>query len=117
MIKRSRDVPAEAVPGAEGATRQVLLGPADGVPDFFLRKYRMEPGCGMPLHRNTVGHEQYVLSGRARVTIGDEVHEVGPGDCVFIAAGTDHDYTVLGDEAFEFLCAVPDRPDEITLAG
>lgn len=114
-VKCSADVPAERVGAAEGTSRQVLLGPSDGVPHFFLRKYRMEPGAGMPLHTNTVEHEQYVLAGRARIRIGDQSHEVGPGDCLFIPAGTPHDYHVVGTEPFVFLCAVPNAKDEIRM--
>lgn len=71
----------------------------------------------MPLHTNSVEHEQYVLRGSARVTIGDEVHQVQAGDVVYIEAGTPHSYEALGDEPFEFLCAVPNQPDTIELVG
>ncbi len=114
-VKRSDDVPSERVGAAQGTTRQVLLGPADGVPHFFLRKYRMDPGAGMPLHTNTVEHEQYVLGGRARMRIGDQTHEVKAGDCLYIPAGVPHDYRVVGPDPFEFLCAVPNAKDEIRM--
>jgi quercetin dioxygenase-like cupin family protein len=97
------------------ATRtQVLLGPKDGMPHFAMRRFVMGPGGGMPRHANTVEHEQFVLRGRARVTIGDEVHEVGPSDVVYIPAGAVHDYNVI-EAPFEFLCMVPNLPDTITL--
>jgi quercetin dioxygenase-like cupin family protein len=64
----------------------------------------------MPLHVNTVEHEQYVLRGRARVRIGEETHEVGPGSVVLIPAGAPHDYRVLGAAPFEFLCLIPNAP-------
>ena len=66
----------------------------------------------MPLHTNDVEHEQYVLRGRARVVIGDVVAEVTKDDVVFIPAGVPHSYATVGDEPFEFLCAVPNLPDE-----
>jgi quercetin dioxygenase-like cupin family protein len=97
------------------ATRsQVLLGPADGMPHFAMRRFVMGEGGGMPRHTNTVEHEQFVLRGRARISIGDEHFEVGPEDVVFIPAGEVHDYTVL-KAPFEFLCMVPDLPDAIEL--
>ena len=70
----------------------------------------MEPGGGMPPHTNTVEHEQYVLRGRARIGIGEEVHEVRAGDVVFIPAGTPHWYKAGEGEPFEFLCVVPKKP-------
>ena len=93
---------------------QVLLGPADGMPHFAMRRFVMGEGGGMPRHTNTVEHEQFVLRGRARISIGDECFEVGPEDVVFIPAGAVHDYTVL-EAPFEFLCMVPNLPDTIEL--
>lgn len=97
------------------ATRtQVLLGPDDGMPHFAMRRFVMGEGGGMPRHTNTVEHEQFVLRGRARISIGDESFEVSPEDVVFIPAGVAHDYNVL-EAPFEFLCMVPNLPDTIEL--
>jgi len=54
-----------------------------------------------------------VLRGSARVRIGDEIVQVSAGDSVFIPANVPHSYEAQGDEAFEFLCVVPNGPDEI----
>jgi len=77
----------------------------------------MAPGGGIPAHTNTVEHEQYVLRGRARIGIGEEVRDVGPGNVLFIPAGVPHWYEVQGEEAFEFLCIVPNAPDRIEMVG
>ena len=105
-VRSVRDVAAEPVGAGQGTTRQVLIGPDEG-PNFALRRFIMEPGGGMPRHTNTVEHEQYVLRGRARIGIGEDVIEVSADDVVFIPAGTPHWYQALGDEPFEFLCVVP----------
>lgn len=112
LVKTSGQVPAETVGNATGTTRQVLIGP-DEAPDFAMRRFVMQPGGGMPKHTNTVEHEQYVLRGRAKIGIAGDVVEVHEGSVVFIPAGTPHWYRVEGDEPFEFLCVVPNRPDEI----
>jgi quercetin dioxygenase-like cupin family protein len=70
------------------------------------------PGGGMPRHTNTVEHEQYVLRGRASITLGESRHRVKAGDVVFIPAGMPHSYQAEGDEPFEFLCVVPNLPDK-----
>lgn len=113
-VKRAADVPEEPVAAGRGTTRQVLIGPDMG-PNFALRRFIMQPGGGIPNHTNTVEHEQYVLTGRARIGIGGEVTEVSAGDVVFIPAGTPHWYEVLGAERFEFLCVVPNQPDRLEL--
>ena len=69
----------------------------------------------MPRHTNTVEHEQYVLRGAARIGIGDTVHEVKQGDVVYIPRGVPHWYQAAEGEPFEFLCLVPNQPDEIKL--
>ena len=105
---------ADRQPVAAGSRTemQVLLGPADGAPNFSLRRFIMGEGGGMPLHKNRVEHEQYVLRGRARVGIGDEVHEVAADQVLYIPAGVPHYYEVL-EAPFEFLCIVPQAVDRI----
>ena len=113
-VKHVEDFEFREVAAGSGTRTQVLIGPDQG-PNFALRRFVMEPGGGMPLHTNAVEHEQYVLRGEATVKIGDETHRVRSGDVVFIPAGVPHSYESTGDEPFEFLCAVPNRPDTIEL--
>ena len=113
-VRRADAVPAEDVSVGTHTSRQVLIGPEEA-PNFSLRRFRMAPGGGMPPHTNTVEHEQYVLRGRARIGLGDEVVEVSKDDVLFIPAGTPHWYEALGDEPFEFLCVVPNAPDKIEI--
>ena len=114
LVKHANDVAMEPVAAGKGTSRQVLIGP-DEAPNFALRRFIMEPGGGMPAHTNAVEHEQYVLRGRARIGIGDDVIEVQKDDVVFIPAGVPHWYSAEGDEPFEFLCVVPNLPDKIEL--
>jgi len=113
-VRNVEEFGLEPVAAGTGTQRQVLIGP-DQAPHFALRRFIIQPGGGMPRHTNVVEHEQYVLRGRARVSIGDEIHEVKAGDVVYIPAGTPHSYDTLGDEPFEFLCTVPNAPDRIEI--
>jgi quercetin dioxygenase-like cupin family protein len=112
--KKADDVAATEVSAGSATSMQVLIG-ADEAPDFAMRRFVMSRGGGMPLHTNRVQHEQYVLGGRARVTIGDAVIEVAKDDVVFIPAGVPHGYQSIGEEDFVFLCVVPNRPDQIDI--
>ncbi len=114
MRKHVDAVPLREVQAGRATQSQVLLGPDDGMPHFAMRRFVMGHGGGMPRHTNTVEHEQYVLCGRARIGIGDQVHEVGTGDVLYIPAGTPHYYEVL-EAPFEFLCLVPNAPDRIEI--
>ena len=116
IVKKANDVAAEEVTAGEGTSRQVLLS-ADEGPNFAMRRFHMQPGGGLPNHTNTVEHEQYVLAGRATVGIGHEVITVQKDDVVFIPAHVPHWYRAEGDEAFEFLCMVPNLPDETKIVA
>mgnify|MGYP000875326863 CR=1 FL=1 len=116
VVRASKELPFQAVAGGKRAMMQVLIGPRDGAPNFALRRFRMDEGGGMPLHTNSVEHEQYVLTGRGRVSIGDQVYEVQAGDVLYIPAGVPHSYEVLKGP-FEFLCIVPNRADEVRIVS
>ena len=114
VVKSSDAIELKEVAAGEATQTQVLLGREDGAPNFAMRRFVMGEGGGMPPHTNTVEHEQYVLSGRGRVTIDGEAHEVAAGDVLYIPAGSPHSYEVL-EAPFEFLCMVPNSPDELKI--
>ena len=113
-VRPAESIHTQPVTAGRSTSFQVLIG-SDQAPNFALRRFIMEPGGGMPRHTNQVEHEQYVLRGRGRVGIGEEVFEVEADDVVYIPAGVPHWYEALGDEAFEFLCVVPNQPDRLTI--
>ncbi len=113
-VKHSQDIEAVEVTQGIKTTRQVLI-PAHEGPNFAMRRFIMQPGGGMPRHTNTVEHEQYVLAGKARIGIADEIFEVKAGDVVFIPENVPHWYQNIGDETFEFLCIVPNKLDQTTI--
>ena len=114
FVSPAADAPAVTVKAGTGTRMQVLVGPDQGAPNFVLRRFIMERGGGMPLHTNEVEHEQYVLRGRATIRIGDAVHDVAQGHTLYIPAGAPHSYEVV-EGPFEFLCIVPNRPDQVHL--
>lgn len=113
-VKNINEINTETVSVGKDTTRQVLIGPKQA-PNFAMRKFTIAPGGSMPNHKNSVEHEQYVLSGRAKIGIGDEIYEVKKDDTVYIPAGTPHWYECMGDEPFEFICVVPNSEDKIEL--
>lgn len=112
LVQQAETVPKNTVAAGTKTSIQVLIS-SEQAPNFAMRCFTIEPGGGMPNHTNAVEHEQYVLGGRAEVGIGDRVYEVKAGDVVFIPAGVPHWYKNDGDEAFRFLCLVPNQPDTI----
>lgn len=112
--KNVGEFPKEQIFAGENTFRQVLIS-SQNAPNFAMRKFTIEPGGFMPLHSNTVEHEQYVLRGKAEVKIGDKLLTVQKDDVVFIPAGIEHNYKTIGNEPFEFLCIVPNIEDKITI--
>ena len=116
VVKPADSVERTPVAAGRATEMQVLVGAGDGAPNFAMRRFIMGAGGGMPRHTNRVEHEQYVLRGRARIAVGDDVHEVAAGDVLYIPAGTPHSYEVV-EGPFEFLCMVPNCEDRIEILG
>jgi quercetin dioxygenase-like cupin family protein len=114
FVKQSKEVAKEKVQNGTRTYKQVLIGSDQG-PHFAMRRFIIQAGGEMPLHTNTVEHEQFVLAGRAKVVIGEKTYSVKKNDVVFIPAGVRHSYTVVGSVAFEFLCVVPNEKDLVEL--
>lgn len=60
-------------------------------------------GSTYPLHSHPYEQTSIVVQGRMRLTVGDEVREVGPGDMWFASANMPHGGETLGDEDVIFI--------------
>jgi quercetin dioxygenase-like cupin family protein len=114
MHKKVNDVKSNKIEAGINTSIQVLLG-SDEMPNFALRKFVIEEGGEMPMHTNLVEHEQYVLKGNAKVTLGDDVFEASEGSVLYIPASIPHSYKNIGKDSYEFLCIVPNKKDKVEL--
>lgn len=114
LHKEINSIEAMSLNAGEGVSMKMLLSP-DESPNFAMRNFIIQAGGFMPLHTNSVEHEQYVISGRANVQLGDKTIEAKAGDILLIPAGVSHSYKTIGDEPYSFLCLVPKAQDTITL--
>ncbi len=113
-VKHLQDLPVEPISAGEGTSKQILISHEEG-PHFAMRRFVIEPGGFMPLHSNSVEHEQFCIAGEAEVVIGDEQVRVKKNDVVFIPANVPHSYRTTSAEAFEFLCLIPNKEDIIDI--
>ena len=113
-VKNINDIGKEKISAGKDTFRQILISNEEA-PNFAMRKFIIEPGGFMPMHTNSVEHEQYVLNGRAEVNIDGQTYIVKKDDIVFIPKGAEHNYKTIGDQNFEFLCLVPNLKDEIKI--
>jgi quercetin dioxygenase-like cupin family protein len=84
-----------------------LIGPADGAGSYRVRYFHVPAGESTALERHPHDHGVVIQSGKARVTLGDEVHELGPGDVVYVAGDELHCFEAVGDAPLGFICVAP----------
>ena len=102
-----------SIPQTVGATIAVLSPEEER--DFMVRKVTLEEGGSMPNHTNSIQHQQFVLSGEAKVGIGTEVYHAKAGDFLYIPAGVPHYYEACYGSEYAFLCMITTKDDEIVL--
>ena len=71
---------------------------------YGLRYFEVPPGGTTTLERHAHDHGVVLQRGRARVTLGDQTPELGPGDVVYVAPGELHSFEAIGDEPLAFIC-------------
>lgn len=85
--------------------RELLAYRNSAIAKQSLAEARLPPGGRTTPHYHPQTEEiYYILEGQARMTIGDETAEVGPGDAIAIPPGAVHTITNDGDITLKFLC-------------
>jgi quercetin dioxygenase-like cupin family protein len=105
VTSRAYDDPAVA-----GVEKHELIGPPEGATDYRVRYFHVPAGGRTARERHPHDHGVVIVSGRAVVTLGDERHEVGPGDVVYVEGDELHCFEAVEDEPLGFICVVPPRP-------
>ena len=82
----------------DGAEAQIVAGE-----NMQLIRAVYDPGSTYEIHSHP--HEQFslLLSGRMRLTVGDETREIGPGDGWYAASNVPHGGEILGNEPAVFI--------------
>ncbi len=62
-----------------------------------------KPGRGAPLHTHEYDEIAFILKGRSRLVLGDEIREAAAGDIIVIKAGTPHGFINPGEDILEQL--------------
>lgn len=93
----------------EGSCRHVIIGPKEGAEHFAIRYFEIPPHGQSSFEDHLHDQGVIIMKGRARVLLGWEVHEVGPGDAVYIPQNEQHQFENIGDEPLGFLCVIPSK--------
>jgi mannose-6-phosphate isomerase-like protein (cupin superfamily) len=95
---------------AFSAEKMKKVGLVD-TPSLFCDAYCLEPGQEQAGHRHAVGDKVYfVLSGMARIRVGDDERDVGPGDLVCAPAGDEHAVRNPGPGRLALLVMMAPKP-------
>jgi len=98
---------------ARGVKGRVVVGKADGAPNFCMRVFELAPGGHTPRHVHEWEHEIFVHGGRGAVFHDGEWTPVAPGDAVFVPPGEEHQLKNAGEETFTFVCLIPSGAPEL----
>ena len=96
-------------PELAGVHKHELIGEAEGATRYRVRYFYVPAGGRTARERHPHDHGVVIVTGRARVTLGDEVHGVGEGDVVYVAGDELHCFEALDDRPLGFLCVVGPR--------
>lgn len=110
MIKKSlNEIPSQpmTMPGAKNVTMQMLAGPADGCPNFAMRKFSVAPGGSTPRHFHDYEHEILITAGQGTAFATNADHPIKVGDVLYIPANEPHQFRNTGNSPLEFICLVP----------
>jgi len=91
----------------EGAQFTSLATPTRcGSTDTAVWRVELAPGHPATPHQLTREEVFVVLSGRARVRLGDDEREARPGDAILVPRDTHFEISVEGDEPLHALCCM-----------
>lgn len=92
----------------DGSTIREWAGPGYTAPavNQSLAEATIAPGSSTIAHFHRASEELYlVTSGRGRLRVGDEEHEVGAGDCIVIPPSQPHQIHNTGNVDLVVVCA------------
>jgi len=98
---------------ADGVTKQVLIGPADGARRFAMRYFELAPGRATSLDTHHHDHGVLILRGAGVVQLGDTHRPIGVGDVVYVAPDEVHQFSNTGSEPLGFICVIPPKTQEV----
>lgn len=103
-VKNLNEVPAFITKdGSE--IRELLSYRNSCIRNQSLAEARLPPGGSTQGHHHIKTEEiYYILEGFARMQVGDEIRDVGPGDAIAIPPGVYHQITNTGTTTLRFLC-------------
>lgn len=108
VIRNINESPLKPVEmaGVQGAQMAVMVGRADGAPNFALRQFKVEGGGFTPRHSHDYEHEVYIVEGAGSVLLDGREQAIKSGDVVYVPADHEHQFKAA-PSGLRFLCLIP----------
>ena len=90
FYKSNRDGYKQILPGIQLKT--LVFGDKS-----LLSEFRMEQGSQLPSHAHSQEQTGYLISGRIRLFVGEDIFEVAPGDSWNVPGNVAHRAEILAD--------------------
>lgn len=100
------------MPGVIGAEKQTLVGPDQGWQGWVMRLFTLSPGGQTPRHTHPWPHINYITAGKGTLFLEGQEHQLEPGSVAYVPGGALHQFQNPSDEAFSFICMVPEEGDK-----
>ena len=97
----------------KGVTGRVLIGAADGAPNFCMRLFTIAPGGFTPKHSHEWEHEILIHSGSGQVLREGQWVDVTTGSVVFIPGNEEHQFRNNSSDDLTFACLIPKGVPEL----
>jgi quercetin dioxygenase-like cupin family protein len=98
---------------AKGVAARVVVGKADGAPNFCMRVFEIAPGGHTPRHAHAWEHEMFVHAGAGQVFADGQWRPLAAGNVLFIPGNEEHQMKNTGQETLVVVCLVPGSAPEL----
>ncbi len=114
-IKQYADIQPTLFDGgpAKAVAARVVIGRADGAPNFCLRVFEIGAGGHTPRHAHDWEHEMFIPAGAGEIFGNGRWNPVAAGQAVFSPANEEHQIKNTGTETLVVACLVPKTAPEL----
>ena len=97
----------------KGVSGRVVIGKADGAPNFCMRVFELDKDGFTPKHQHDWEHEILFFSGNGDIFSEGKWIPVSKGSTAFIPGNEEHQIRNSGNETLQFACMIPSGPPEL----
>ncbi len=103
FVRTSSSIREDEMDG--GARIRWLITHKDGAQNYSMRLITVDKGKSTPHHHHDYEHEIYIISGKVKVTLGNNTYTATDNDHIFIPPNIEHGMDAI--ENTKMICVVP----------